>query len=265
MRAVLNLGHEAFSRKEKMCDSDTLSVKNNKAMDAQQTALYERIQLFSPDQPDALFPFSQRLRKETGWSLETVHQAIKEYKRFVFLAIVAEHFVVPSYPVDQVWHLHLSYTRSYWEEFCPQILQAPLHHEPAQGGASEQQKYEQEYRNTLESYRHFFQQEPPSEIWPAPEVYFSSRSFPGPVHPLQDWMLSNGHLSIGIVVSSVLLFVLILVGFCIGRFGENINLLEVTPFFILVVLLGFGAIQFLAGVLDTIQNPSRPPRCGCGG
>ena len=33
--------------------------------------------------------------------------AIEEYRKFVFLALVAGHQITPSDQVDQVWHLHL--------------------------------------------------------------------------------------------------------------------------------------------------------------
>lgn len=78
--------------------------------------------------------------KENGWSHRYAQRVMEEYKRFTFLAVVAGHPVSPSDPVDQVWHLHLSYTRSYWQDFCPNILQTPLHHEPSRGGRSEQLK-----------------------------------------------------------------------------------------------------------------------------
>lgn len=96
-------------------------------MNTDQKALYKRIQAFSVDHPDSEFPFSQRLAQENGWSIDYTHQAINEYKKFAFSAVVADHPVAPSDPVDQVWHLHLLYTHSYWEEFCssPSIMVQP--------------------------------------------------------------------------------------------------------------------------------------------
>ena len=40
-------------------------------------------------------------------------------------AFVGRH-IGPSDEVDQAWHLHLVYTRSYWGEFCPNVLGKPL-------------------------------------------------------------------------------------------------------------------------------------------
>ena len=93
-------------------------------------------------------------------------------KKFVFLAVVVGHSVTPSDQVDQVWHLHLTYTRSYWQDFCPNILQTPLHHEPTQGGGTEHQKFVDWYSRTLASYKQFFNAAAPADIWPAPQERF---------------------------------------------------------------------------------------------
>ncbi|MGB6167728.1 MAG: hypothetical protein WBF52_09095, partial [Geitlerinemataceae cyanobacterium] len=122
-------------------------------MNAKNIQLYQRIQDFSIDLSDSKFPFSQRLAKENGWSAEYTQRAIAEYKKFVFLAVVAGHPVTPSEQVDRVWHLHLLYTRSYWENFCPNVLQMSLHHSPTLGGSSEQSKFYDWYDRTLASYK----------------------------------------------------------------------------------------------------------------
>jgi uncharacterized protein (TIGR04222 family) len=74
--------------------------------------------------------------------------------------------VTPSEQVDQAWHLHLTYTKSYWERFCPDVLGMPLHHNPTQGGSAEQDKFVLWYNKTLESYRWFFREQPPADVWP---------------------------------------------------------------------------------------------------
>ena len=147
-------------------------------MTPQQTELYARLQTFSLDQPGAQFSFSQRLAQENCWSFVYTCRVIEEYKKFAFLAVAAGHPVTPSDQVDQVWHLHLTYTRSYWETFCPKVLRTPLHHEPTQGGSAEQGKFTDWYSRTLESYKQFFREDPPADIWPdlsdrfGPEIEF---------------------------------------------------------------------------------------------
>ncbi|MGF2075510.1 glycine-rich domain-containing protein, partial [Enterococcus casseliflavus] len=90
----------------------------------------------------------QRLARENGWKLEFTRRVVAEYKRFIFLAIVAGHAVTPSQQVDQAWHLHLLYTRSYWDDFCGQVLGLRIHHGPTQGGSAEQAKYRDWYDRT---------------------------------------------------------------------------------------------------------------------
>ena len=102
-------------------------VNQLREMDYQHIELYRRIQAFSLDQPNTQLSFSKRLARDNSWSTDYASRVIEEYKKFVLLAVVAGHPVTPSDQVDQVWHLHLSYTRSYWEEFCPKILQTTLH------------------------------------------------------------------------------------------------------------------------------------------
>lgn len=164
-------------------------------MDSQQLELYQRIQKFSFDQPEAKLSFSKRLAKENGWSISDALRAIEEYKKFAFLAVVAGHPVTPSDPVDQVWHLHLTYTRSYWQEFCPTVLQTSLHHEPTRGGSSEALKFGDWYRKTLESYQQFFGQSPPTDIWSKPEDRFGQDLHFVRVNTQTSWLMPKLRLS----------------------------------------------------------------------
>lgn len=128
--------------------------------------LWQRIRDFDLD-GDALDPFSVRLARENGWSVAKAQRVIGEYKRFCFLAVIAGHPVAPSDAVDQAWHLHLIFTRSYWEQWCPQVLGCSLHHGPSLGGAQEHAKFDDWYARTLASYARIFEAEPPAEIWPS--------------------------------------------------------------------------------------------------
>jgi hypothetical protein len=132
--------------------------------------LWDRIQAFSFDAGPAAFPFWSRLASENGWSLSFAARAISEYRRFLYLAVVAGHPVSPSDHVDQVWHLHLLYTESYWDRLCRDTLGRPLHHHPTTGGAAERAKFDDWYGRTLESYQRVFRDEAPADIWPGPEA-----------------------------------------------------------------------------------------------
>ena len=115
---------------------------------------------------DASLPFAQRLARENGWSPDHAERVVDEYKRFCFLAVTAGHAVTPSDAVDQAWHLHLTYSRDYWERFCPEILGRPLHHDPTAGGAGQKQLHFDQYAQTLKSYELAFGQAPPADLWP---------------------------------------------------------------------------------------------------
>ncbi len=164
-------------------------------MDSQQIELYQRIQAFSLDQPDTQLSFSKRLARDNGWSLGYAQRVIGEYKKFTFLAVAAGHPVTPSDQVDQVWHLHLSYTRLYWQEFCPKVLQTPLHHDPTRGGSSEKLKFDDWYGRTLESYKQFFCQTPPIDIWSNPKDRFGRDLHFVRVNTQQNWLVPKLVLS----------------------------------------------------------------------
>ncbi|WP_210418825.1 glycine-rich domain-containing protein [Aliikangiella coralliicola] len=127
--------------------------------------IWQRICDHSFDSIGDQLSFTQRLARENRWSIHFAKKAIEEYKRFCLLAVIAGHPITPSIEVDQVWHLHLTYSYDYWEEFCPNVLGKKFHHGPTQGGPSEDNKFREWYQNTLNSYRKLFG-EPPVECWP---------------------------------------------------------------------------------------------------
>jgi hypothetical protein len=135
--------------------------------------LRRKVEAFELDDPEATLPFTARLAREQGWTLGFAGQVTLEYKRFIILAMAAGHPVTPSEAVDQVWHLHLVYTRSYWQDLCAGVLGQELHHGPTRGGGEEQAKFTDWYAATLESYRRIFGEEPPPEIWPDPVTRFT--------------------------------------------------------------------------------------------
>ncbi|HYE77596.1 MAG TPA: hypothetical protein VEI97_06395 [bacterium] len=137
-------------------------------MDVHQQALWERLQQFKFDDGNPQLSFVGRLARENGWSTVHAGRVVEEYKRFLFLAMAGGHMVTPSEAVDRAWHLHLTYTRNYWERLCGEVLEHPLHHEPTRGGAEESAKFKDLYTKTLASYRRLFGEEPPADIWPDP-------------------------------------------------------------------------------------------------
>lgn len=76
------------------------------------------------------------------------------------------HDVTPSDAVDHAWHLHLTYTRDYWERFCLEVLESDLHHGPTKGGPVERDHFYHQYAATLAAYEAAFGSSPPLGIWP---------------------------------------------------------------------------------------------------
>ncbi|MGI9500267.1 MAG: glycine-rich domain-containing protein [Geminicoccaceae bacterium] len=83
--------------------------------------LWHDIQDVQLDEPGAAFPFSTRLARENRWPHDYALLVIDEYKRFLYLMCRAGHPVTPSIEVDQAWHLHMLYTRSYWQDLAPRL------------------------------------------------------------------------------------------------------------------------------------------------
>jgi hypothetical protein len=201
--------------------------------------LRARIQAFRLDEPGSVFPFSARLARENGWTRDHALRVIEEYRRFVYLATTAGHTVTPSVAVDEAWHLHLTYTRSYWDELCGKVLGRPLHHDPTRGGGAEGARFLDAYTRTLRSYQEAFGAAPPRDIWPSPAERFA------PVRRVR-WAIPSPHTVLA------LLGLLVLVG-CTADSGA-------IPFVLLFVV--FAAIV----TAQPTRGKKRPTDGGgCGG
>src|SRR5262249_34936529 len=131
--------------------------------------LWARLLTMEIDPPDATTRFQHRLKQYHKWTDGFAARVTMEYRRFLYLAARAGHPVTPSDTVDQAWHLHLIYTRHYWQELCGKILGLQLHHQPSAGGTVESNKFERQYQQTIESYKAAFGEAPPADIWPVRE------------------------------------------------------------------------------------------------
>jgi uncharacterized protein (TIGR04222 family) len=154
-----------------------------------QPTLLDRLAAFQFDQPGTQLTFARRLARENGWSLHHAERVIDEYKAFLFLAVTAGHVVSPSEAVDQAWHLHLTYTRSYWHDLCRDLLGQPLHHGPTRGGADEQARFVTLYEQTLDSYRRLLGREPPRDIWPPAAQRFGEDLQHVAVNTARNWII----------------------------------------------------------------------------
>ena len=191
-------------------------------MTAEQTALWERIAAFDLDGDSSpALPFAARLARENGWSRAFADRAVQEYRRFVFLTVTAGRPMCPSEQVDQVWHLHLTYTRSYWQRFCGEVLKTPLHHDPTRGGEAEGRKHWAMYADTLTTYREAFGEDPPGDLWPPLDRRFGSDLDVARVNRNDYWLVPKPRVSKSVLGAAALLVAVAFTLGCGNPFNEK--------------------------------------------
>lgn len=146
-------------------------------MTLEQEILWGKIRTFELDDPLISLTFTDRLARENGWTLVYALRTVDEYKKFMFLLCLADHPLTPSDQVDQVWHLHLLYTQSYWIDFCKDTINKQIHHGPTKGGTSENNKFTDWYEKTKQLYKSIFGYDTPNDIWPTSKIRFSEINF----------------------------------------------------------------------------------------
>src|SRR6476646_1218252 len=116
--------------------------------------------------PDAATrAFASKLQKKLHWSSPFSLRTIGEYRKFLYLGVVADFEVTPSKVIDQVWHEHLLFTRAY-DQFCHEVLGRPFEHFPELVSTGEQTStFASQYQATLDLYEEEFDMAPPPDIW----------------------------------------------------------------------------------------------------
>jgi uncharacterized protein (TIGR04222 family) len=223
---------------------------------ADKKALLDRVMAFEIDEPGVDLTFERRLARENGWTLEFAQRVTREYKRFAFLAVAAGHPVTPSDEVDQAWHLHLTYTQSYWQRFCTETLGMPLHHHPTRGGSAEGDKFLAWYKQTLASYAECFDHPAPSDIWPDAEQRFQVAGFVR-LDRRRHWVIAKPHWLTLCWLSVVQL------GFAGAAFGATGGGETAVsgPVFLLWFFIGSVVMFLFAGFLRRkLRLPDREPK-----
>jgi len=172
-----------------MTPDRSVTIDSEPEAESFDSQLLEKITAFDIGNPNDALTFEQRLQRENGWSAAYTQRAIKEYKRFLYLAATAKVSVTPSDTIDQVWHMHLTYTRSYWQQFCRDVLQKDLHHMPTTGGTAEKETFFQQYQLTLQRYQTLFNEQPPTDIWPDAARYGQSDKRHVRVNQARHWVI----------------------------------------------------------------------------
>lgn len=153
--------------------------------------LLERLNTLRLGPADSSLPFERRLARENNWSDAYAARVCHEYRRFVFLCHHTGRPLTPSDAVDQAWHLHLCYSRSYWHRMCREVLGRPLHHEPTRGGEAEAAKFVDWYDATHQAYEAIFGEPAPSDIWPPSQARFASAAAFRRVNTAEHWVISR--------------------------------------------------------------------------
>ncbi len=126
--------------------------------------LWARLEGYSFDTGTGSAPFSVKLARAEGWSAAFTARVIGEYRRFLYLTQVSDRQVTPSQIVDAAWHMHLTFTRDYWDDLCLNVIGTPVHHQPC-AGDEEMPRYRNQFAATKALYEAEFGHEPPVEIW----------------------------------------------------------------------------------------------------
>ncbi|WP_224815736.1 hypothetical protein [Hasllibacter sp. MH4015] len=126
--------------------------------------LWARLTDFAFDKGHGSAPYSVKLARAEGWSAAFTARVIEEYRRFLYLTQVSDRQVTPSRIIDAAWHMHLTFTRDYWEDLCPNVIGRPVHHQPC-AGEEEMPRYRDQFAATKALYEAEFGIEPPADIW----------------------------------------------------------------------------------------------------
>ncbi|MFL5743293.1 MAG: glycine-rich domain-containing protein [Niastella sp.] len=161
--------------------------------------IWSKIQQFPLDDPNAAITFSHKLAATQNWSPDFTARVVEEYRKFLFLCCISPNGASPSQTVDEVWHLHLTYTKSYWTDLCKNTLNINIHHNPSQGGDEEDHKHREWYAETLLLYESVFGTPPPDDIWPPPKMEL-------PI-PEPAWHLRNEMIVLFVILLSLPLII----------------------------------------------------------
>lgn len=217
--------------------------------------LWGKISQFNFNDEENYFKFSDRLARENNWSIDYSKKAIEEYKKFIFLCCITTTGVTPSDQVDQVWHLHLTYTNSYWIDLCKNTLEKEIHHNPTKGGTSEAIKFDSFYSKTKEDYKTIFKSEPPIEIWPNNENRFSEIHFKR-ININRNWIIKKPNFKQkSIIITSIITLIslfLIQATFLNHQLGA-----------IIIVILVFGLLMYLSSKDKNNRNGGSGCSYGC--
>jgi hypothetical protein len=125
-----------------------------------------------------VFPprFLDNLMHEQLIDVNTANKWLLEYRKYLVMAYLSDQMISPSEQVDQVWHLHMTYTQHY-RATCDTLVEREFKHAPSSGGSSEGDKFKSIYADTLSFYRAIFLLDAPSDVWEPIDTRFDNKNF----------------------------------------------------------------------------------------
>lgn len=219
--------------------------------------LLARVLSFDIDGEPVALPFAARLAREHGWSRSYAERVVTEYKRYLFLAATGIAPVCPSEEVDAAWHLHLTYTKSYWGRLCGEVLNRPLHHEPTKGGPAEGEKHLAMYAATLARYREAFGCDAPADIWPDANTRFGVSTRQRVVNTARNWVVPKAPVKRAAQLAAALALVTVATPGCEG--GPNPFTLKNNDFILVLAVTVIGAACVGRVIRSALRTPNPLP------
>lgn len=202
--------------------------------------------------PKLFLNFLTGLQEKMDGHRNLLQQLLTNTRNLFFLCCIAKSGVTPSDAVDQAWHLHLTFTKSYWNDFCRGTLNKEIHHNPTKGGQREANKFDGYYSATKQLYTSKFGCEPPVAIWPENETRFSDIDFQR-INRKQYWLIKKPVIKF----TGPLLIVLIVL------FG--LTSIYATSEYLPLIIFGFIFIAFLIIAFRNRNKGKAIPGYGVGG
>lgn len=125
-----------------------------------------------------IFPprFLDNLMSEQLIDANTANKWLLEYRKYLVLAYLTDQMISPSEQVDQVWHLHMTYTQHYRATYQT-LIERDFKHSPSAGGSSEGKKFQNIYGDTLDFYKAVFLMDAPTDVWESVKQRFEMKNF----------------------------------------------------------------------------------------
>ena len=134
--------------------------------------LWHRLEGYSFHERPLTRSLIDRLRDETGHSVDVCYILVEEYRRYMYLVGSTGETLAPSPIVEVVWRLHAEDKKAYFEDFCPRVIGRTIYHP----GDLPNFQDDPDYMRTLEYYAEEFGR-PQVQFWPDPDfasAYMSS-------------------------------------------------------------------------------------------